>query len=206
MGDAMGPTGNLQGSYKFLSLATGMEMPVTDVVIKQVEEMAVKDGAVKGINIKDRKGVKNEFDNDEEYEMLVEPDEPAPFPDIATAEAPGMLTKLEEEFGIDDAVHDEPEMSDEKQAVLAANNSGLDISSVPTKVTGGEVIEILDDDAEDMMNKYQREEVLVKIEPDQMVELLLSWQVTREGLGELKLGTDNLRTVSCIPPWKKRNS
>ena len=103
-------------------------------------------------------------------------------------------------------MHDEPEMSDEQQAVLAANNSGLDISSVPTKVTGGEVIEILDDDAEDMMNKYQREEVLVKIEPDQMVELLLSWQVTREGLGELKLGTDNLRTVSCIPPWKKRNS
>ena len=181
-------------------------MPVTDLAIKQVEEMAVKDGAVKVINFKDRKGVKNEFDNDEEYEMLVEPDEPAPFPDIATAEAPGMLTKLEEEFGIDDAVHDEPEMSDEKQAVLAANNSGLDISSVPTKVTGGEVIEILDNNAEDMMNKYHREEVLVKIEPDQILELLLSWQVTREGLGELKLGTDNLRTVSCIPPWKKRNS
>jgi hypothetical protein len=54
----MGPTGNLQGSYKFLSLATGKkvtrrkltEMPVTEAVIKQVKEMAVKDGAVKGIN------------------------------------------------------------------------------------------------------------------------------------------------------------
>jgi hypothetical protein len=180
-------------------------MPVTDLAIKQVEEMAVKDGAVKVINFKDRKGVKNEFDNDEEYEMLVEPDEPTPFPDIAT-ESPGMLTKLKEEFGINDVVQDEPKMSDEQQAVLAANNSGLDISSVPTKVTGGEVIEILDNNAEDMMNKYHREEVLVKIEPYQILELLLSWQVTREGLGELKLGTDNLRTVSCIPPWKKRNS
>jgi hypothetical protein len=92
----MGPTGNLQGSYKFLSLATGKkvtrrkftEMPVTDAVIKQVEEMAVKDGAIKGINFKGRKGLEYEFDNDEEYEMLVEPDEPA--------DAPGVLTKLEE--------------------------------------------------------------------------------------------------------------
>jgi hypothetical protein len=49
----MGPTGNLQGSYKFLSLATGKkvtrrkftEMPITELVIKQVEAMAVKDGA-----------------------------------------------------------------------------------------------------------------------------------------------------------------
>ena len=90
---SMGPTGNLQGSYKFLSLATGMEMPVTDVVIKQVEEMAVNDGAVKGINIKDRKGVKNEFDNDEEYEMLVEPDEPAPFPDIAAEARRGIWNR-----------------------------------------------------------------------------------------------------------------
>ena len=39
------------------------EKPVTDAVIKQVEEMAVKDGAVKGINFKDQKGVEYEFDN-----------------------------------------------------------------------------------------------------------------------------------------------
>jgi hypothetical protein len=41
--------------------------------------------------------------------------------------------------------------------------------SVPTKVTGGEVIEILDDNEEDVLNKYEREEVLVKTEPDQTV-------------------------------------
>ena len=111
-------------------------MPVTDAVIKQVEEMAVKDGAVKGLNFKDRKGFEYEFDNDEEYKILVEPDEPAPFPDIP-ADAPGILTELEEEYGIDNIVQDEPYMSDEQQAVLATNNSGLDFSSVPTKVTGG---------------------------------------------------------------------
>ena len=38
---------------------------------------------------------------------------------------------------------------------MAANNLGLDFSSVPTKVTGGEVIEILDDKEGDMLNKYK---------------------------------------------------
>ena len=52
---------------------------------------------------------------------------------------------------------------------MAANNSGLDFSSVPTKVTGGEVIMILDDDEEDELNEYKQEEVLIKIEPDQTV-------------------------------------
>jgi DNA polymerase III epsilon subunit-like protein len=33
--------------------------------------------------------VEYEFENDEEFEMLVDPDEPAPFPDIS-AEVTGM--------------------------------------------------------------------------------------------------------------------
>ena len=60
-------------------------------------------------------------------------------------------------------MQDKPEMSDEQRAVE------LDFSSVPTKVTGGKVIEILDDNEEDVLNKYEREEVIVKTEPDQMV-------------------------------------
>jgi hypothetical protein len=141
------------------------EMPVTEAVIKQVEEMAVKDGAVKGINFKDRKGVEYEFDNDKEYEMLVEPDEPAPFPDIP-AEAPGMLLEHKEEYGDDEVVQDKPEKSNEQQAMMAAENSGLDFSSIPTKATGVEVIKILNNDEEDVINKYKQEEVLPKIEPD----------------------------------------
>jgi hypothetical protein len=141
-------------------------MPVTEAVIKQVEEMAAKDGAVKGMNFKDRKGVEYKFNNDEEYKMLVEPNKPAPFPDIP-AEAPGMLTELEEEYGVNEVVQDKPEESNEQRAMMAAENSRLDFSSIPTKATGGEVIEILNNKEEDVMNKYEREEVLPKIKPDQ---------------------------------------
>jgi len=140
------------------------EMPVTDAVIEQVEEMAVKDGAIKGINFTDRKGLEYEFNNDKEYKILVEPDELAPFPDIP-ADAPGILTELDQEYGINNIVKDEPKMSDEQQVVLAANNLELDFLSVTTKMTGGEVIEILDDDEEDVLNEYKQEEVLAKIEP-----------------------------------------
>jgi hypothetical protein len=42
---------------------------------------------------------------------------------------------------------------------------GLDFSSIPTKVNGGEVIEILDDDEEEALNKYIKEEVQVMVEP-----------------------------------------
>ena len=38
--------------------------------------------------------------------------------------------------------------------------------SVPTKVTRGEVIEILNNNEEDVLNERKQEEVLVKIEPD----------------------------------------
>jgi hypothetical protein len=46
-------------------------------------------------------------------------------------------------------------MSNKQQAVLATNNSGLDFSAVPTKVTGGEVIKILDNNEEDVLNEYE---------------------------------------------------
>jgi hypothetical protein len=77
-----------------------------------------------------------------------------------------MLTELEEEYGVYDVIQDEPKMSDEQQAMLAANNWGLDFLFVPTKVTGGEVIEILNDDKEEVMNKYKREEVRMKVKLD----------------------------------------
>jgi hypothetical protein len=86
--------------------------------------------------------------------MLLEPDEPAPFPDIP-AEVPGMLMELEEEYRVNEVVQDEPEESNEQQAIMAAENSGLDFSSIPTKATGGEVIKILDNNEEDVMNKYK---------------------------------------------------
>jgi hypothetical protein len=58
--------------------------------------MAVKDGAVNGILFKNRKGVEYVFDNEDEYKTLMELDDPSPYPDIP-AEAPGILTAIEEE-------------------------------------------------------------------------------------------------------------
>jgi hypothetical protein len=54
--------------------------------------MAAKVKLQKGLSFKNRRGEEYEFDNDEEYEMVIEPSKPAPFPDIA-AEAPVVLTE-----------------------------------------------------------------------------------------------------------------
>ncbi len=109
------------------------------------------------------------FDNKDEYKTLMEPDEPSPYLDIP-AEAPGILTAIEEEYGVDDVVQDEPELSDEQRAILAAQNLGLDFSSIPTKVNGGEVIKILNDDEEEAINEYIKEEVQVMVEPNYVEE------------------------------------
>ncbi len=52
-------------------------------------------------------------------------------------------------------VQDKPKESNEQQAIMVAENSGLDFLSVPTTATGGEAIEILNDNKEDVMNKYK---------------------------------------------------
>jgi hypothetical protein len=39
------------------------EVPITESVTEQVEKMAVKDGATKGLSFKNRKGIEYEFDN-----------------------------------------------------------------------------------------------------------------------------------------------
>ncbi len=46
----------------------------------------------------------------------------------------------------------------------------MDFSSIPTKVNGGEIIEILDDDEEEAINNYIKEEVQVMVEPKYVEE------------------------------------
>ncbi len=106
--------------------------------------------------------------------------EPAPYPDIP-AKAPGMLTEHEEEFGVIDVVQEEMEQTDKEQAILAAENSGLDFSSMSTKVIGGEVIEILDNEEEEAIHEFVREEILMKLEPDQEEEVLQDAVKTNKG-------------------------
>ena len=80
MGDMFGTNRKSQGSYKFLSLAMGKkvtrrkftEMPITESVIDQVEKMAVKDGATKGLSFKNRSGDVIEILDDDEEEAINE--------------------------------------------------------------------------------------------------------------------------------------
>jgi hypothetical protein len=50
--------------------------------------------------------------------------------------------------------------------MMATKNSGLDSSSLPMKMTSREVIEILDNKKEEAINKYVREEIMMKVESD----------------------------------------
>jgi hypothetical protein len=73
------------------------------------------------------------------------------------------------------------EQTDKERAMFAAENSGLDFASVPKKVMGGEVIEILDDEEEEAINKYVQEEILMKIEPNRKEEMLQDAVQTTKG-------------------------
>jgi hypothetical protein len=99
----------------------------------------------------------------------MEPEKPSPYLDIP-AEAPGILTAIEEEYGVDNVVQDEPELSNEQRAILATQNSGLDFSSILTKVNDEEVIKILNEDEEEAINEYIKEEVKVMVEPNYVEE------------------------------------
>ncbi len=78
-------------------------------------------------------------------------------------------------------MQEEIEQTDKEQAMLAAENLGLDFSSVPTKVMGEEVIEILDNDEEEAISTYVGVEILMKVEPDQKEEVLQDAVETAKG-------------------------
>ncbi len=115
----MGPTRNLQGSYKFMSLTTGKkiaqhkftEMLMTEAVMKQIKKWAMKDRAQIGLTFKNRNGQEYECNDDNKNTPIAHP-ENAPFPDIP-AEAPGILTKREETQGMN-AIQEEPVQSNEE--------------------------------------------------------------------------------------------
>ncbi len=115
-GICMGPTGNLQGSYKFMSLTTGKkiarheftEMPMTEAVMNLIKKWAMKDHAKNGLMFKNRNGEEYKFYDDKEDTPNVHP-ENAPFPDIP-AEAPRILTEQEETQGVN-VIQEEPVQS-----------------------------------------------------------------------------------------------
>jgi hypothetical protein len=98
----LGPTGNLQGTYKFFSLETGKKIkrrqfssyPMPDTVIARVERYG-KENALPGIfDFADRNGVLFEWNDnvDECPEGILEEDDVILYPSIA-AELPGIVLK-----------------------------------------------------------------------------------------------------------------
>jgi hypothetical protein len=178
-GICLGPTGNMQGSYKFLSLSTGnkvtqrkfKEMPMTDSVIRMVDSLGKKERCKNGLSFKNRKGDEDTFDNEDEYEMIAEARIPVPFPDIA-AEAPGILTKQEEMIGVNEVIQSEPEPSNKEQAMLAVANSGIDFSlPLEDQPNRGEIIEILDDKDDDILDQYMKEESTQRLYKDKLQKI-----------------------------------
>jgi hypothetical protein len=95
----LGPTGNLQGTYKFFNLETGLKIkrrsftryPMPDSVIKKVEQYAKRRNPGDGdFNFADRSGILFEWNDriDETRETLFE-EEVVPYPTLV-AELPGI--------------------------------------------------------------------------------------------------------------------
>jgi hypothetical protein len=119
-GICLGPTGNLQGSHKFMPLTTGKrivrckftKMPLTDSVKKQVAKWASKDRAVMGLKFMDKYGDEYEFDKEEDAIIKERPIDVVPFPDVP-AEAPGIMTQYENLIDGEEVSEDEPVSNDE---------------------------------------------------------------------------------------------
>jgi hypothetical protein len=150
-------------------------MPITNSVIRRINSLGKKERCKNGLSFKNRKGEEYVFDNEDEYDMIVKARTLAAFPDVAV-EVPGILTKQEELMGVDEVVQSEPEPSNEERAMLAAANSGMDFSSPPEEQPNRrEIIEILDDEGNEILDEYMKEEstrglykeTLPKIEEDQ---------------------------------------
>ena len=137
------------------------EMPMTESVMNQLNKWAKKDRAQNGLTFLNRNGMEYEFDDDDDQATLVVRPEAAFFPDIP-AEPPGILTEHEEVHGAS-PTQDEPTQSDEEQAALAAENSGMEFGPINARETN-EVIELLDDDDEDVLNDFIQDDVAIKIE------------------------------------------
>jgi hypothetical protein len=129
----LGPTGNMQGTYKFLNLSTGRiikrrkfdEYHIPDSIIKKVNAMGRKDHKHGRLRFCDRNN--QPFDWDEENEILIEDNavepEPAAFPDIP-AEMPGVEKESDYEDLPEAAVEEDPTPTEEElidAAILNAN-------------------------------------------------------------------------------------
>jgi hypothetical protein len=157
-----------------MSLTTGKrivrrkftEMPITDSVKKQVAEWASKDQAITGLKFMDKNRIEYKFDEEEDIIIEERLIDVAPYPDIP-AEAPGIMTQYENLIDGENIIEDKPVLSNKEQAMLVAENSGLDFGPIGESRVAGETIKLLDDDKNDVLDNDIRhdKEMRVKEEP-----------------------------------------
>ncbi len=146
----LGPTGNLQGNYKFLLLDTGKrilcrnftELPLTTSIQKQVEMMAQAENHQAGLHFVNHSGNAYGFPNNSLDDPVVNDPIPALFPDIL-AEMPGVLSTDKD---TPTPMTTEPHVTWQDLAQAAAANSGIDTTPLTLPKTALEIIEIDDDD------------------------------------------------------------
>ena len=149
----LGPTGNLQGTYSFLNLATGLvikrrrftELPVPDSVIKRVETLAEKSNVSSNLVFANRHKIPFDWP-DTDLSPPLDPTPMAAFPSLP-AEMPGVRLSRHTPASGDDDLNDDPSPSNDidwpQLADDAAQNADLDFTEhLPPPP---EVIEIDDD-------------------------------------------------------------
>ena len=176
----LGPTGNIQGTYNFLSLVTGLviqrrhftELPVPQSVIDRVAYLARNSGVSRDLVFADRHRVPYDWlDNAPEP---LDPTPIGPYPDIP-AELPGVqldrsIPGVQIDFTADDAPYDDINHDPDWSALADEAAFNADLDSAPHLPSAPEIIEIDDDDADDGSplppSLSQALPFLSKIEPD----------------------------------------
>jgi hypothetical protein len=75
-------------------------------------------------------------------------------------------------IGVNEVIQSEPEPSNKEQAMLAAANPGIDFSLPPEdQPNRGEIMEILDDEDDDILDQYMKEESTQRLYKDKLPKI-----------------------------------
>jgi hypothetical protein len=118
-----------------------------------------------GLTFMDKYGIECKFDEEEDAIMEEWHNEEAPFPDIP-AKAPGLLSQYKDLIIGDDVIEDEPVTDDQEQAMLAAENSGLEFNPMVGPCRG-EVIELSDDDDDDAIDDNINKDMITRVKEEE---------------------------------------
>ncbi len=129
------------------------------------------------------------------------------FPDIP-AEVPGMLTQYKNLINGNDIIENKLVLDDQEQAMLVAENSGLEINPV-VGLRHGEVIELLDDDDDDVVDDNINQDMITRVKEEEqeqqksqkMTTKISRWKGLLSSLGDQrgnKLPQEDMRTMNSM--------